>query len=306
MFGALSRLGLPGRLIRRLVRGPVKPRLVLSLLLAASLGGVWLAHAGDPLPVRLGWWATVVLLGILAGGLYWRLWLFDRGEFEDCQDASVVLGRWNRVEYLSSFSLAVLALLGFALGIGPPTADLAWPVFTAALVLPALVQLSTATVSHDSETGIDRLARYGCFVAAVLGLGLFAWLETGSGVRAWAVRLVHLGAVALWLGGATWHNAVVVPTFQQNPDFGSPLRAQARRFRQHLPGVIAVLFATGAYQTVRLVGPALEPLLTTPLGYVVSGKLLILAVLTGLVVASLVRGGATEDATPSGPTGTDT
>jgi len=164
-----------------------------------------------------------------------------------------------------------------------------WTVFGVVLVSPALFQLATVLVAHESSLSIGRLARYGSFVAAVIGLLVLAWHETGSGTIDWVVRLVHLGAVALWLGGATWHNSVVAPTIRSNPDLGSALRAQARRFRRHLPVVIVAIFLTGTHQTVRLFGPALEPLLTTPLGQVVVGKLLLLAVLTGLVLVTLLR-----------------
>ena len=286
------------RSARRLVSGPLKPRVVMLLLLAGSLGGVWVAHARDPIPVRLAWWGVLVLLGVLAGGQYWRLRLFDRAAFESRADAASVLARWRQVERLASVSLAVLAIASVVAGVPPARVSPAWAVFGIAIVSPALFQLSSVIAARDRTAGLDMAARYACFASVLLGLVTLAWLETGSGPVAWLVRVGHLGAVSLWLGGATWHNTVMAPTIQREPALAAPLMGQARRFRRHLPAVILVVFATGAHQTVGLFGASLDSLLTTPLGRLVSGKLLVLAVLAGLVVASLQRARATSDTSP--------
>jgi hypothetical protein len=91
----------------------------------------------------------------------------------------------------------------------------------------------------------------------VLGsLGAIAWTDTGGRLFDWALRLGHLGAFALWDGGAVWYNFVVLPTVHARPETKSDISVQARRFRRHLPIVILTLVGTGSYQAVRLLGPA--------------------------------------------------
>lgn len=122
-------------------------------------------------------------------------------------------------------------------------------------------------------------------------LGAFAWIETGTTVGDWLVRFGHVGAFALWLGGAVWHNGIVRPTMRRHPAARDTVRAQAKRFRKHLLLVVPALFLTGGYQIVRLFGPDPALLLDTAIGHLVLFKLAVLTALTAIGVAHLRKAG---------------
>ncbi|WP_135365065.1 hypothetical protein [Halosimplex halophilum] len=268
----------------------VRPRVVLALLLGASLAGVWLSNLGASVPARAVTWATVVAVGALAGGLYWRVALFDPEAFDESTDRRAVERRWARVEAVAvwAFALSGAGYLvldqrggaaGFAavaLGVGCVSVPVLW----------FARRRATAERSRRRARALRSLA----LLAVAVALGALAWIETGTTAIAWAVRLGHLGAVSLWLGGAVWHNFVVLPTVRASPGLGPVLKAQARRFRRHLPAVVPVVLATGAYQTDRLLGLSVPALLGSRIGHLVAFKVAVLTVLTGLVVASVRRG----------------
>lgn len=274
--GKLAALGSPKRL---------RPRVVGALLLAAALAGVWLSHLGESISVRLGWWLVVVATGVLIGGLYWRLVVFDRSAFAEPAVADGIARRWRRVETVAVWTLAVAAgALTLASAVRLEAATVAFTAGVAAL----LVLWAVLTQVDDIVTG--RAVRVGSLVVALVVLGAFAWLETGTGPVDWLVRFGHLGAIVLWFGGAAWHNVVVLPTLSAHPDAAGTMRSQARRFRRHLPVVVAVVLGTGVYQTGRLADWEFATLLDWQAGHLIGFKLLALTILTGLVVAAVVRG----------------
>jgi len=93
----------------------------------------------------------------------------------------------------------------------------------------------------------------------------------------------------LWVGGASWHNFIVLPTLRTHPDAADEIKAVAHRFRRHLPVVIAVFLATGVYQAIRFLGYSVSALVGTPAGRLVAVKFAVLVVLTGLVAINLRR-----------------
>ncbi|ACV49371.1 hypothetical protein Hmuk_3272 (plasmid) [Halomicrobium mukohataei DSM 12286] len=263
----------------------LRPRLVLGLLLGGSFAGVWLTHAGDPLRVRTLFWLLVVTAGLLGGGLYWRLVIFDQSRFEASGDRRYVRRRWRRLE--------TVAVVGSALaGTTAVVTATAGPSFGTRLLGTGLVAglLPWFGVRYvGADSALTRTLRSVLLGTVLVSLGSFAWIETNTTVLDWAIRAGHLGAFSLWIGGAGWHNFVVLPTVRSRPDAGDALRSQARAFRRHLPAVIALVFLTGLYQTDRLLGLAPSAVLGSRLGHLVGFKLLVLTTLTAMVAATYRR-----------------
>ncbi|MFC7139825.1 CopD family protein [Halosimplex aquaticum] len=273
----------------------LQPRVVFALLLVGSAAGIWLSRWGEAFVARGFWWLLVVALGSLGGGLYWRLVLFDASDFEHDDTTRAVSEQWRRVE-----AFAVLALLLGGVG-SVATGVMARPLDPGEVAVGFGVALSTFLwVGLDRYSGDERrqTATYvrWLFFAVVLGsLAGFVWTETSGRPLEWVVRAGHVGSFALWIGGASWHNFVVLPTLRARPDAADEIKAGARRFRRHLPVVIAVFLATGVYQAVRLLGYSVSALFGTPVGRFVAVKFAILAMLTGLVVVNFVKARKADD-----------
>lgn len=283
-----SGISVLGRTIR--IQG-LKPRAVLVLLLGASLAGIWIANTANPLLFRVLSWLTLVTVGVLVGGLYWRLVLFDRSEFAGDDTYRTVKHRWQRIETIAAlgFALAGGVYLWFAvrdgpLGIGHGALGIG--------VISVLVLWVCIRWLADAQSARWTVSvRATLLLAALASLAGLAWLETGTTLLDWGVRLAHVGAVSLWLGGAIWHNFVVLPSVRSSPEAGKAMKPQARAFRRHLPVVIPVVFVTGVYQTIGLIGLSVPALLGSPLGHLIGFKLFVLGVLTAFVAAAFKRNG---------------
>lgn len=262
----------------------VLPRVVLALLLGGSFAGVWLAHWDVTPLTRAFWWLAVLSGGVLAGGLYWRLACFD-GDALDGAGGPTVRRRWRRLEAAAVVALGLWGIVALATGVvgfadGPGSLALA-----VGSLLSPLFWGGVATAGVDGR----RRVRSALFLVVLVALAGFAWLETGSGALPWLFRIAHLGAFALWIGGATWHNGVVLPTMRSHPATADALKRQARRFRRHLPVVIPTLLVTGGYQTLGLVGLSPSSLFGSTVGHLIGFKLFVVTVLTALVAVRVGR-----------------
>lgn len=266
-----------------------QPRFVLLLLLAGAFAGIWVTHRSQSIAARLISWTVVVATGALAGGTYWKLLLFNASAFDRSATRQWVRSRWRRLETVLVWTATVAGFAYLYRGIGAPTADFG----SLVLGIGALVTVASwASLNGLSATGVEGKTnrwRGGIFAGSVVSITGFALLETGLANPAWVVRLGHVSAVALWVGGAVWHNFVVLPTVRRYPEAAPAMKSQARGFRRHLPIVIVVLLGTGTYQTVSLAGYSVTFLVEAPIGHVVSFKLLVLTTLTALVATNLKR-----------------
>lgn len=267
----------------------LQPRVVLGLLAVASFVGVWVSHFGSSLGVRAVTWVLLVSMGTLAGGCYWRVALYDGAGFADPDAGASVADRWNRVETVAVWTFAVAGVAYFGrrgLGAPPGLGELA---IGFGVVSAPVLWLAVRQSRSEPLDGRASIARSGLLSVAVLSLGGFAWIETGTTPVDWLVRAVHVGAFSLWFGGAVWHNVVVLPTIRSRPAAADALKSQARGFRRHLAGVIPFLFATGVYQTSRLVGLSVPAVLDSRIGNLIAIKVGVLLALTVLVLAALRR-----------------
>lgn len=266
----------------------VQPRIVFVLLLGASFAGIWLSHAGEEPLLRGVWWLVVVSLGALSGGLYWRVALFERSAFEADSARQWVESRWSTLEAIGVW----LFVLGGAVILRTNGLDLSLD-FGVVLLTTGIVLSPFLWVGIRWRDTADASGRMGTLRTLLLGLlvmslGGFAWVETGTGVVDWAVRFGHVCAFALWVGGALWHNVLVLPAVRSGRATAA-LKGQARRFRRHLLVVIPLILLTGAYQAVQLIGITPSLLLDSLLGRLIGFKLLVLVALTGLVVVNVKK-----------------
>lgn len=269
----------------------IRPRLVLGLLGGGSFAGIWVAHLGDPLLLRVLLWSLVVTLGLLIGGLYWRVVLFDPAVFGSPDGCRYVRKRWRRVEGVAVLSFFLSGVASLALGVGQAPLGVGAVALGIGLVSGPLLWVGIRRYAVDDPARQKTALRAAVLLVLLVSLAGFARIETGATPTEWVVRLGHLGAFSLWVGGAVWHNFVILPTMRSRPDAGKALKSQARTFRRHLPVVIALLLVTGLYQTDRLVGLSVPALFGSRVGYLVGFKLVVVSVLTGLVIASLRRSG---------------
>lgn len=281
MDGHDSRVKHPGR------KG-LQPRLVFGLLLSASFAGVWLSHLGAGPLLRGAWWFVVVSLGTLVGGLYWRVALFETSAFEEASARQWVENRWSTLEGIGVWSF----VLGVAVVLGTTGLDLSLDIGVVVLLAGVVLSPALRFVIRRSEvagvSGRTRRLRTLLFGLLVASLGAFAWLETGTDIVDWAVRFGHVCAFALWVGGALWHNALVLPALRSGRATDA-LKGQARRFRRHLLVLIPLVLLTGVYQTVQLIGVSPSLLVDSSLGQLIGVKLLVLVALTGLVIVNVRR-----------------
>lgn len=272
----------------RSARG-LQPRVVLGLLLAGSLVGTWVTHAADPHSSRIVTWTLAVSMGVLTGGLYWRLMIFDEDSFDHTEHSKHVRDRWNSLETISVWGTILSGIAYLALGVSNQPLSIGAVVLGIALVYVLGLRSGIRWFTDEDSTRRRPALRYGLLVVGLVPLGAFAWLETGTTLLDWLVRGGHLAAFSLWTGGAVWHNFILLPTMRTHPDATDPLKVQARTFRRHLPGVIALLAVTGGYQTDRLIGLSPSALFDSFVGRLVGFKLLVLTVLTLMVVAKYKR-----------------
>jgi putative copper resistance protein D len=222
---------------------PLLPRVAFTLISVASLAGAIFSGHGlglSPveLPVRwLALWTTAMAGGLLV----WRL-VYLRTVEPDLDPRVVdalndtALRRADRV----SRALAPLVALGAggALVSGYLDADpaLRWLLAGGAVVLAALLALGI----RRPTTGAAALA-----VCALLLAG-WAYADAGLGWRG-GVRLLHLTAFTLWLGGALWNIAVAMPAGRQHPTVDAVLAGarQLDRFRWVVRFALPTIIVTG-------------------------------------------------------------
>lgn len=234
---------------------PFLPKVAFALITLASVAGVTLTSSG----MGLTWiettlrWLTLWSTALAGGFLAWRVVYLRAGEAG--ADARAVtafndtalgyadrLGRW----------VALAVLLGAPGAVVVPAAGGAdWVM--AALVAGAVL------VAGLLLAGVSR--RGAAWPAAVVVVGLllgWSWLDAGAG---WplALRLAHLLAFALWIGGALWNIGVAMPAGRSHPNVSAVLAGarQLDRFRWvvrvALPTVILTgLFMAGAYRALPL------------------------------------------------------
>lgn len=232
---------------------PFLPKVAFTLISIASLAGVTVTGtlAGStPLDIGLKWFALWILA--LAGGFaVWRAIYLRASDAEAAQEKVTALnqtaftrarlvGRWVAVgAVIATLSPFVVGYLEFVPGL-----RLALGVLM--LALAALLVI-----------GVDRLPVAIATIAVVLGsLLIWAYIDAGAGWQGW-VRIVHLAAFTLWIGGALWNIAVAMPAGREHANVDAVIAGahQLDRFRWvvrfSLPSIIITgLIMAGAFRAM--------------------------------------------------------
>lgn len=234
---------------------PMLPRAAFTLITLASLGGaiftgLGLGVSGFGLFAR---WFALWTMGLAGGFLVWRLLYLRRTEKEadegavdvlnaDLLDRATLIGRW----------VAGLTIVGAA-------APLAVSYLDGRVALKTVLVALGVVLAAALAVGVRvRVASYPA-IAATLGL-VVSWALADVGMN-WhgAIRLAHLTAFSLWLGGALWNIFVAMPVGRRHADVDSVIvgARQLDRFRWvvrfALPTIIVTgLVMAGAYRAVPL------------------------------------------------------
>lgn len=272
-----SRLGIPSRQrltsdLRPLVTPP-RPRIVFVLLLTASGLGRWVTaqHRGTGGFSTIFEWILLLTTGVLVGFVGWRLILWEKHEPDD--DALVSFGtrRFESTVRLAAGLLFVVAIIT----VFPLSNMTDFDLIRATAAILAFVAILLAEIDGS------RLLYAASAVFGVLVIGATATEHVFEPVSIdGLVRVAHLTAFAIWFGGATWHNVVIIPGIRQFPESKSTLKSHAQRFRPLVLLFIVILLVTGLYQTAAFIGLAVETVLGTTLGIVVCVKLFVLSILS--------------------------
>ncbi|MFB6153630.1 MAG: hypothetical protein ABEJ27_05200 [Halodesulfurarchaeum sp.] len=245
----------------------VLPKVALTIILAASLVGTWLSTNLGGYPgaaLTIARWAFLTTMGILTGGLVWKHVFIRPADLGDGA-AAYCSEMYTRFDRIASGSLVVI-------GVASPI--VVWG-YLDALRDPVSVGIygtllgtwfAVLVFNTLRDASVDEQFRS---LSGLLGLGLALGVVTATAVLevairgfeplAGGVRLLHLLAFAVWVGGAVWNIFVAVPTGQNRPTIGVIQAAgeQLERFRWAVRFIIPTLFATGLYQAYDVFGTAL-------------------------------------------------
>ncbi len=222
---------------------PFLPKVAFGLITAASLGGAVFTGLGMGIE---GWgllirWLTLWSIALSGGFLAWRL-VYLRARETDVDQA--------HVDALNATALAhadrVARWVAPVVFLGAPGA-LVVPhlAFTPALQL-ALVAGSFALAALLAF-GVRNRATAVTAALVVAGLLVgWAYADTGGEWHTW-VRLAHLTAFTLWLGGALWNIGVAMPAGRQHPYVDAVLAGarQLDRFRWVVRFALPTIIVTG-------------------------------------------------------------
>lgn len=232
---------------------PFLPKVAFTLITLASMAGavftgLGLGVTGVPLGAR---WLSLWGLALAGGFLIWRT-VYLRDREADVEPATLralntdYLARAHRVQQvvagIVALGFAGPLLSGYLIGTRPA---LAYALTAASLLIALLLTL-------DGGRGLAVVT------AVLVGLAFIGWgiADAGASVDG-LIRIAHLFAFSLWLGGALWNIAVAMPVGRNHPHVGAVLAGahQLDRFRWvvrfSLPTIIVTgLIMAGAYRAL--------------------------------------------------------
>lgn len=222
---------------------PFLPKVAFVLITLASMGGAFFTGTGLGLgPGQLVLrWLTLWSLALAGGFLVWRLAYLRASESDVDHAATRALNATalTKADRVARW-IAPVVLIGApgALTV-PVVGDLRW--------LPWALVGASVLVGALLLAGVTR--REAAFPAAIiLWLALVGWavLDAGAGWQG-GVRLLHLTAFALWLGGAVWNIGVAMPAGRAHPTVDAVLTGarQLDRFRWVVRFALPTIIVTG-------------------------------------------------------------
>lgn len=222
---------------------PFLPKVAFVLITLASMGGAFFTGTGlglDPGALVLRW-LTLWSLALAGGFLVWRLAYLRASEPEAAQHETDALNTTalTHADKVARW-VAPLVLIGAPGALVVPVVG-GWQWLSYGLVA------ASVTVAALLLGGVSR--RGFAFPAAlILGLALLGWavLDAGAGWQG-GVRLLHLAAFTLWLGGALWNILVAMPAGRAHPTVDAVLAGarQLDRFRWVVRFALPTIIVTG-------------------------------------------------------------
>lgn len=258
------------------------PKVALAVILAASLIGTWVTttlSGATAVGLAVSRWAYFVAMGVLTGGLVWKHMFVRPADLGDgatdyCDEM------YDRFDHIAAGAIAVLATAGAVVIWGYAGRFGVVPIVGYATLVVVWLALTVATTYR-----CDAVERQFRSPAGLATLALALLVVAGTGITevamarfepvAAGVRVLHLLAFAVWIGGAVWNIFVAVPTGQKcaTIDVVRAAGEQLERFRWAVRFIIPTMFLTGLYQAVDGFGTSIGLYLGTAVGLAILTKI---------------------------------
>lgn len=222
---------------------PFLPKVAFTLITLASMGGAVFTGLGFGLDApALGMrWFAMWMLALAGGFLAWRLFYLREHE-RDLDETTVdrltitSLRHANRVSRIVGIMLVVAAAGTLSVSY------LSYLPGVQYLVLVGTVALGILMIVGVKNRAVAMVA---LLVAAVL-VATWALADAGTDWHG-LIRLAHLTAFSLWLGGALWNIGVAMPAGREHPDVTAVLAGarQLDRFRWVVRFSLPTIIVTG-------------------------------------------------------------
>ena len=258
------------------------PKVALTIIVAASLLGSWVSTtlvSDSGIVSAVATWAFLVALGTLVGGLLWKH-LFVRPADLGTGAREYCVAMYERFDRIASLAVIVTVLAGSVVlwryverfGTTVEVASLAMlGLTTVGIVAWTILTDRTVESQFRSRAGLLALT-FGLLTLLATAIAEVAMrgLEPAGTV----VRMLHLLAFAVWIGGAVWNIFVAVPSGKERPrvDVVAAAAEQLERFRWAVRFVIPTIFLTGAYQAVDAIGLNVSVYVTSTIGLAILAK----------------------------------
>jgi putative copper resistance protein D len=224
-------------------------------------------------------WAYFVGLGVLTGGFVWKH-LFVRPVDLGDEAANYCAEMYDRFDRIAAGTIAVLVVGGTAVfweyleAFGLTTGVLVYAALVTAWLAFAVVTTRRSDAVERQFRSVVGLVALALALAVVIATAIADVAMRGLDPVAAGVRILHLLAFAVWIGGAVWNIFVAVPTGQKRPTVRVVQAAgeQLERFRWAVRFIIPTLFLTGLYQAADGLGTNVSLYLGSTVGLAVLAK----------------------------------
>lgn len=222
---------------------PFLPKVAFTLITLASMGGAVFTGLGfglDAPALGMRWFAMWALA--LAGGfLVWRLFYLREHE-RDLDERTVERLTVTSLRHANRVSRGVGILLVLA-SIG--TLTVSYLAYVPGVLL--LVLIGTLSLGVLMIVGVkNRVVAMVALTVSAMLVATWALVDAGTDWQG-LIRLAHLAAFSLWLGGALWNIGVAMPAGREHPDVTAVLAGarQLDRFRWVVRFSLPTIIITG-------------------------------------------------------------
>lgn len=234
---------------------PFLPKVAFTLITLASLAGAFLTGtlAGLDATTAAVRWTSMWAIALAGGFAVWRVFYLRSSDPQAAQE---------KVDALNASALARARRVGrwIAPLLALSAAGPALTPYVAAQpgIMWGLIAALLATAGALAYGVHDRTAAFVVVAGSLAVVALWAYADAGAG-WAGAIRLAHLTAFVLWLGGAVWNIWVAMPVGRDHANVDAVIAGahQLDRFRWvvrfSLPTIIITgLIMAGAYRFLDL------------------------------------------------------